>query len=47
MSIISVKDVSYKYRDDATYFAHPWKCNEDSAARYAAECGGTWTGYPR
>ena len=41
------RQTTHKYRDDATYFAHPWKCNEDSAARYAAECGGTWTGYPR
>ena len=37
---------AHKYRDDATYFAHPWKFDETSAARCAAETGGTWTGYP-
>lgn len=36
----------HKYRDDAQYFALPWKFLDDSADRYAAELGGTWTGYP-
>lgn len=36
----------HKYRNDAKYFALPWKFNDDSADRYAAELGGTWNGYP-
>ena len=37
---------SHKYRNDAKYFALPWKFNDDSADRYAAELGGEWNGYP-
>lgn len=37
---------SHKYRNDAKYFALPWKCADDSADRYAAELGGEWNGYP-
>lgn len=37
---------SHKYRNDAKYFALPWKFNDDSADRYAAELGGVWNGYP-
>ena len=37
----------HKYRNDATYFALPWKCHDTSADRCAAECEGEWTGYPR
>ena len=33
-------------RDDAAYFALPWKMNEDSADRHAAAIGGIWDGYP-
>ena len=37
----------HKYRNDATYFAFPWKFNDTSADRCAAELGGEWTGYPK
>lgn len=37
----------HPYRDDAAYFALPWKCHDDSADRCAAETGGVWNGYPR
>lgn len=37
---------SHKYRNDAKYFALPWKFDDDSADRYAAELGGEWNGYP-
>jgi len=36
----------HKYRNDAKYFALPWKFADDSADRYAAELGGKWNGYP-
>ncbi len=36
----------HRYRDDAAYFALPWKCHDTSADRYAAECPAPWTGYP-
>lgn len=36
----------HPHRNDAKYFAFPWKFNDDSADRYAAELGGTWNGYP-
>ena len=36
----------HKYRDEARYFALPWKFGDDSADLYAAEIGGTWNGYP-
>lgn len=36
----------HKYRNDAQYFAWPWKFNDRSADRYAAELGGVWNGYP-
>lgn len=36
----------HKYRDEAAYFALPWKFNENSADRYAAEKTGPWDGYP-
>lgn len=36
----------HKYRNDAAYFALPWKFADDSADRYAAELGGVWNGYP-
>ena len=36
----------HPFRDDAAYFALPWKFNEDSADRAAAALGGeTWDGY--
>ena len=40
------RQTTHPYRDDATYFAHPWKFDETSAARCAAETDGAWTGYP-
>lgn len=36
----------HKYRNDAQYFAWPWKFNDRSADIYAAELGGVWNGYP-
>lgn len=36
----------HKYRNEASYFALPWKCHDDSADRFAAELEGPWTGYP-
>ncbi len=36
----------HKYRDDAAYFALPWKFTDRSADRLAAELGGEWDGYP-
>lgn len=36
----------HPHRDDAKYFALPWKFNDDSADRCAADVGGTWNGYP-
>lgn len=36
----------HKYRDEARYFALPWKCGDDSADRCAAEVEGPWDGYP-
>ena len=35
----------HKYRNEATYFALPWKFNDDSADRCAAEVEGPWKGY--
>lgn len=35
----------HPHRDDAAYFALPWKFNDDSADRCAAEQGGVWDGY--
>ncbi|MGN0853157.1 MAG: protein O-mannosyl-transferase family [Kiritimatiellia bacterium] len=37
----------HKYRDDAAYFAFPWKFNDTSADRLAAEREGPWNGYPQ
>ena len=36
----------HPHRDEAAYFALPWKFNDDSADRAAAEYGGVWNGYP-
>jgi hypothetical protein len=36
----------HKYRDEAAYFALPWKFNDDSADRCARELPGPWNGYP-
>lgn len=36
----------HKYRNEAQYFAWPWKCQDDSADRYAKEIGKPWNGYP-
>ena len=36
----------HPHRNDAKYFALPWKFDDDSADRYAAELGGRWNGYP-
>ena len=35
----------HPYRNDAAYFALPWKHNDDSADRCAAALGGVWDGY--
>lgn len=35
----------HPYRNDAAYFALPWKFGDDSADRCAAEHDGPWTGY--
>jgi hypothetical protein len=37
---------SHPYRDEAAYFALPWKVFDRSADRFAAETPGVWTGYP-
>lgn len=37
---------AHTYRDDATYFAWPWKFHDTSADRLAAETEGVWNGYP-
>lgn len=37
----------HPHRDDAAYFALPWKFNDDSADLCAAEQGGVWTGYAK
>lgn len=36
----------HPHRNEAAYFMLPWKFNDDSADRYAAEVGGVWNGYP-
>ena len=36
----------HKYRDEAKYFALPWKAGDDSADRLAAELDEPWDGYP-
>jgi hypothetical protein len=36
----------HMYRDEAAYFALPWKFNDDSADRCAAVTPGAWDGYP-
>ena len=36
----------HKYRDEAKYFALPWKAGDDSADRLAAELDEPWNGYP-
>ena len=36
---------SHPYRDEAAYFAFPWKFNDDSADRCAAQFEGAWKGY--
>ena len=36
----------HRHRDDARYFALPWKFDDDSADRAAAEFAGEWDGYP-
>ena len=36
---------SHPHRDDAAYFALPWKHNDDSADRCASEQSGPWDGY--
>ena len=36
---------SHPYRDEAAYFALPWKFNDDSADRCAAQFEGAWKGY--
>ena len=36
---------SHPHRDDAAYFALPWKFNDDSADRCASEMNGPWDGY--
>ena len=38
---------SHPYRDNAAYFALPWKFNDNSADRCAALQGGDWDGYWR
>ena len=36
---------SHPHRDDAAYFALPWKHNDDSADKCASEQSGPWDGY--
>ena len=36
----------HRYRDEAKYFALPWKVGDDSADRCAAELDEPWNGYP-
>lgn len=37
----------HPYRNDATYFALPWKFHDSSADKCAAEHDGPWNGYTR
>lgn len=37
----------HPYRNEASYFALPWKFHDDSADRCAKEEGGVWNGYRR
>ena len=37
---------AHPFRDEARYFALPWKCGDYSADRAAALQGGEWNGYP-
>lgn len=36
----------HPFREEAAYFAFPWKFNDDSADRCAAMIPGEWDGYP-
>ena len=36
----------HAYRNEASYFALPWKFHDDSADRCAMSLGGVWNGYP-
>jgi hypothetical protein len=47
LPVPEARRLRHPHRDDAAYFALPWKCHDDSADRCAAECGGEWNGYPR
>lgn len=46
MPVPAERRAQHKYRNEASYFALPWKCHDDSADRFAAELEGPWTGYP-
>ena len=37
----------HAYRNEARYFAWPWKCHDDSADRCARDLGKPWNGYPQ
>ena len=41
----SERDMRHPHRDDAAYFALPWKHNDDSADKCASEQSGPWDGY--
>lgn len=38
--------VYHMFRNEASYFALPWKFHDDSAERCAKVLGGVWNGYP-
>lgn len=45
MPVDSERASRHPHRNDAAYFALPWKFLDDSADRCASELGGAWDGY--